>query len=123
MVVFVIAAVVMALIHLVAACQRPRLAVIVSGLLWLLYAAYEHQVATGVLCDSDCNIRVDLVLFLPVLALATLCAYRSYLGRLGRAAVIGTVLGLIGLFVLGPLAGVLAIILFVIMRKVRTNPS
>jgi hypothetical protein len=65
---FMIAAGAMAVIHLVAACQRPRAAVIVSGLLWLVYAVYEHQVATGVLCDSDCNIRVDLVFFFPLLA-------------------------------------------------------
>ena len=45
--VFVIAAGMMTVIHLVAAWQRPRRAVIVSGILWLLYAFYEHQVATG----------------------------------------------------------------------------
>jgi hypothetical protein len=55
---FVIAAGVMALVHVMAGFQRPRLAVLVSGLLWLLYAVYEHQVATGVICESDCNIRV-----------------------------------------------------------------
>jgi hypothetical protein len=76
--VFVIAAGMMAVIHLVAGWQRPRRAVIVSGILWLLYAVWEHQIATGVLCDADCNIRVDLVFFLPILALTTLSAYQSY---------------------------------------------
>ena len=76
--VFVIAAGMITVIHMVAGWQRPRLAVIVSGILWLLYAVWERQVATGVLCDSDCNIRVDLVFFLPILALATLSAYQSY---------------------------------------------
>ena len=75
---FVIAAGIMTVIHLVAGWQRPRLAVIVSGILWLLYAVWEHLVATGVLCDADCNIRVDLVFFFPILALATLSAYQSY---------------------------------------------
>jgi len=75
---FVIAAGMMAVIHLVAGWQRPRRAVIVSGILWLLYAFYEHQVATGVVCDADCNIRVDLVFFLPILGLSTLSAYQSY---------------------------------------------
>jgi hypothetical protein len=75
---FVIAAGMMAVIHLVAGWQRPRRAVIVSGILWLLYAFYEHQVATGVLCDAGCNIRVDLVFFLPILGLSTLSAYQSY---------------------------------------------
>jgi len=76
--VFVIAAGLMIVIHLVAGWQRPRPAVIVSGILWLLYAVWERQVATGVLCDADCNIRVDLVFFLPILGLATLSAYQSY---------------------------------------------
>jgi len=84
--VFAIAAGMMAVIHLVALVvgwQRPRLAVIVSGILWLLYAVYERLVATGVLCDSDCNIRVDLVFIIPILGLATLRAYQSYMGRPG----------------------------------------
>lgn len=98
---FAIAAGMMAVIHLVAGWQRPRLAVIVSGILWLLYAVYERQVATGVLCDADCNIRVDLVFFIPILGLATFCAYQSYMGRPGQQKVIGMVLGAIGLFVFG----------------------
>jgi hypothetical protein len=76
--IFAIAAGMMAVIHLVAGWQRPRLAVIVSGILWLLYAVWERQVATGVLCDADCNIRVDLVFIFPILALATLSAYQAY---------------------------------------------
>ena len=75
---FVIAAGTMTVIHLMAAWQRPRRAVIVSGILWLLYAVYEHLVASGVLCDADCNIRVDLVFVLPILGLVTYRAYQSY---------------------------------------------
>ena len=74
---FTIAAGMMTVIHLVAGWQRPRLAVIVSGL-WLLYAVWEHLVATGVLCDANCNIRVDLLFFFPILGVATYRAYRSY---------------------------------------------
>ena len=96
---FAIAAAMMVVIHLVAAAQRPRLAVIVSAILWLLYAIYEHLVVTGVLCETDCNIRVDLVFFFPILGLATFCAYQSYMGRPGQHKVIGTVLGAIALFV------------------------
>ena len=44
---FAFAAAMMAVIHLVAGWQRPRLAVIVSGILWLLYAVYEPLAATG----------------------------------------------------------------------------
>ena len=133
---FAFAAGMMALIHLVAGWQRPRLAVIVSGILWLLYAVYEHLVATGVLCDSDCNIRVDLVFFFPILGLATFCAYQSYMGRPGQMKIIGTVLGIIGLLVLGLLVesyghgdlaaigfvvGVLAIVVYAVKSRSRTN--
>ena len=77
---FVIVAGMMVVIHLVAVWQRPRLAVIVSGILWLLYAVYERLVVTGVLCDANCNIRVDLVFIFLILGLATLRAYQSYMG-------------------------------------------
>src|SRR5918997_5739324 len=96
---FAFAAAVMAVIHLAAGWQRPRPTVILSGILWLLYAVYERLVATGVLCEADCNIRVDLVFFFPILGLATFCAYQSYMGRPGQMKVIGTVLGAIGLVV------------------------
>ena len=101
---FAFAAALMAVIHLVAGWQRPRLAVIVSGIQWLLYAVYERLVATGVLCDANCNIRVDLVFFFPILGLATFCAYQSYMGRPIPQKVVGTVLGAIGLIVFGLLA-------------------
>ncbi len=96
---FVIAAGLMVAAHVVAALQRPRPAVIVSGILWALYAYYEYLIATGVLCDANCNIRVDLVLFFPILGLATFWAYQSYMGRPGPQKVVGIVLGVIGLLV------------------------
>jgi hypothetical protein len=127
--IFAIAAGMMAVIHLVAGWQRPRLAVIVSGILWLL--------ATGVLCDADCNIRVDLVFFFPILGLATFCAYQSYMGRPGQTMVLGTVLGVIGLVVFALLlesfgytalswvatAGALAIGVYAVKSKFMTNRS
>jgi len=100
---FAFAAAIMAVIHLVAGWQRPRLAVIVSGILWLLYAVYEHLVAT-VGCNGDCNIRVDLVFVFPILGLATFCAYQSYMGRPSPHKVVGIVLGVIGLVVFGLVA-------------------
>src|SRR5262245_30231637 len=101
---FAVVAAMMAVILLVAAAQRPRLAVIVAAILWLLYAVYERLVTTGVLCEADCNIRVDLVFFIPILGLATFCAYQSYMGRPGQLKVIGTVLGVIALIVFGLVA-------------------
>jgi len=134
---FAFAAGMMAVIHLVAGWQRPRSAVIVSGILWALYAYYEYLVATGVLCDADCNIRVDLVFFFPILGLATFCAYQSYMGRPGQTMVLGTVLGVIGLVVFGLLvesfgytalsgvaiAGALAIGVYAVKSKFMTNRS
>ena len=135
---FVIAAAGMAVILLAAGAQRPRVAIFVAAILWLIYAYYEYQVASGVLCDPNCNIRVDLVLFFPILALATFCAYQSYLGRPGQMKVIGTVLGVLGLFVFGLWAeghgygglgsvgfvvGALAIGLYVFKSRSRTNRS
>lgn len=135
---FVIAAGMMAVIHMVAGWQRPRLAVIVSGILWLLYAVYERLVATGVLCDANCNIRVDLVLFFPILGLATFWAYQSYMGRPGPGKVAGIVLGIIGLFVFGLVAesfgygalggvgfvvGTLAIGVYAIKSRSKTDGS
>ena len=135
--VFAFAAGMMAVIHLAVGWQRPRLAVIVATILWLLYAVYEHLVATGVLCDANCNIRVDLVFFFPMLGLATYCAYQSYMGRQGQQKVVGAVLGAIGLVVFallaesfgyGALAGVavvgaLAIGLYAIKSRSMTNRS
>ena len=135
--IFAIAAGMIAVIHLVAGWQRPRLPVIVSGILWLLYAVYERLVATGVLCDADCNIRVDLVFFFPILGLATFCAYQSYMGRPIPQKVVGTVLGVIGLIVSGLVAdsygygalasvatvGALAIGVYVIKSRSKTNRS
>ena len=134
---FAIVAVMMAVILLVAAAQRPRLAVILAAILWLLYAVYEYLVATGVLCDANCNIRVDLVFFFPILGLATFCAYQSYMGRPGQTMVLGTVLGVIGLVVFALLlesfgytalswvatAGALAIGVYAVKSKFMTNRS
>ena len=101
---FVFAAGIMTAVHLVAGVQRPRPMVIVSGILWLLYAVYEYHVANGTLCDANCNIRVDLALFFPILGLATYGAYQSYMGRTRHQKVIGIILGVIVLFVLAFLA-------------------
>ena len=136
--VFAFAAGLMVVAHLVAGWQRPRLAVIVSGVLWLLYAVYEYLVATGVLCEANCNIRVDLVFLFPILALATFCAHRAYMGRPIPSKAIGIVLGIIGLFVfslvvegysyrtLGSVVfvlGALAIGIYAFKSRSKTNQS
>lgn len=49
----------------------PRAAKLLAAVLWGAYAVYEYYVANGTLCDANCNIRVDLLLFLPLLGVAT----------------------------------------------------
>ena len=102
---FVLVAGVMGVALLVAGAQRPRIAVFVAAVLWLLYAYYENLIATGVLCDDKCNIRVDLVLFFPVLGIATFFAFRSYERPPGPPTFPALVFGAIGLIIVALLAG------------------
>jgi hypothetical protein len=44
---------------------------------WLLYAAYEMAMARRILCSGECNIRVDLLLLYPFLAVLSLFAVIS----------------------------------------------
>jgi hypothetical protein len=46
----------------------------VAALMWVVYAAYESLVMMRVLCSGDCNIRVDLLLIYPVLAVVSIVA-------------------------------------------------
>jgi hypothetical protein len=66
----------------VLASSRPRpLACLTAAVVWAAYAIYERQMVNGVLCDGTCNIRVDVVLTLPILVLATLHAFRPGYGH------------------------------------------
>jgi hypothetical protein len=63
--------------------RHSRAALIVSGS-WVLYGIYEHLMRARVLCSGECNIRVDLLLLYPALAVATVAAIlRSYWRRGG----------------------------------------
>jgi hypothetical protein len=97
MMLFVLAAVLVAVGHLVVAAQRPRLALFVSAILWVLYAVWEYNIANGTLCDKDCNIRVDLVVIGPILLIATLYARSAYLRPEGQQPIVGWLLGAAGL--------------------------
>lgn len=102
--IFVLIAVAMAVIHIVATVSRPLPGVIVSGLLWCAYLVYEYLIATEVLCDKNCNIRVDLLFFMPILALVTYCAWRSYMGKPAPWKVVGGVFGAVGLVIFALIA-------------------
>lgn len=90
----------MAAVMFEAARRRPRLPLFVAGVLWLLYAFYEYLVDTGVLCDDKCDIRVDLLLFGPILYVASHYAYVAYNRPHEQHTIVGMVLGAFGLVVL-----------------------
>jgi hypothetical protein len=91
---YVFVAAAAALYFVVAAFQKPRPGVIIAAIVWLLYAGYEFLIANGTLCDAKCNIRVDLLLIWPFVAIASLFGIYSP-GKWKRA---GKVLVGLGLF-------------------------
>ncbi len=53
-----------------------------AALAWAAYGVYECLVYVRVLCSGDCSIRVDLLLFYPVLlAMSLAAAWNAYRGR------------------------------------------
>ena len=55
-----------------------------AAVAWLLYAPYEYLVHARVLCSSECNIRVDLLLVWPaLLALSLAVPVRMLVRRIG----------------------------------------
>jgi hypothetical protein len=41
-----------------------------AGVLWILYALYETGMRNRWLCSGECNIRIDLLVIYPILAVA-----------------------------------------------------
>jgi uncharacterized membrane protein YuzA (DUF378 family) len=133
--VFVIAAAIIAMSLLAAALRGPRPSMFVAAILWLAYAAYERQIATGVLCDANCNIRVDLVLILPILLIATAYAVWSFRQPPGHRTITGMVLGAIGLAIvslvtaalgytaLAAILGLAALAIIVYAMKSKSTPN
>lgn len=87
---FALVAAAMALYFVAAALQRPHPAGFLAVILWAAYSVYEYLVANGTLCDPNCNIRVDLVLFFPLLGCATYLALKKE-PRTGAAVVLAVV--------------------------------
>jgi len=124
----VLAAAAIALYFTVAALQRPRPAKMLAGGLWAVYSVYEYHVANGTLCDANCNIRVDLVFFFPVLGYAAYLALQKE-PRTGALAILyvicfGTVALLaqaFGYTAAAVIAGMGALIAAVYGIKARTS--
>ncbi len=77
MYVFAIVGGIVAIYFVFAALRRPGHAAILAAGLWFAYAIYEYFIANGTLCDANCNIRVDLVLFFPLLGFASYLAVQK----------------------------------------------
>ena len=63
--------------------HRRKAPIAVAAGLWLAYGVYEYLMKARVLCSGECNIRVDLLLVIPVLYILTAAAVVSYF-RKGR---------------------------------------
>ena len=57
-------------------CRRP--VILVASLAWLAYFPYEQAMKLRILCSGECNIRVDLLLFYPILVLLTIWAIIAF---------------------------------------------
>jgi len=65
--------------------KRRRAPVLVAALGWLAYFPYEQAMKWRILCSGECNIRVDLLLFYPLLLLLSVLAIVAYLRKPRRA--------------------------------------
>lgn len=59
--------------------RTKRRVTLVAALAWLAYFPYEQAMKLRILCTGECNIRVDLLLLYPLLALVSVMAVVAYL--------------------------------------------
>lgn len=59
--------------------RRRRPAALAAALAWLAYFGYELGMYLRILCSGECDIRVDLLLVYPFLALVSLVGAVSLL--------------------------------------------
>jgi hypothetical protein len=57
----------------------PRRSIGLAGGIWLLYGPYELAMRAHWLCSGECNIRVDLLLIYPALAVVSLLGLIGWL--------------------------------------------
>lgn len=48
--------------------------VLATTVLWVIYAIYEELHLLRIVCSGECNIRIDLFLFYPVLIVVSIIA-------------------------------------------------
>lgn len=64
-----------------AARVRKSRAVLAAAVAWTVYALYELAMHARLLCSGECNIRVDLLLIYPALAILSVVAVVAVLAR------------------------------------------
>ncbi len=62
------------LVFLAMYCLSTRRFVLIVALFWACYVPYEYGMKLRILCSGECNIRVDLLLIYPALAVASVAA-------------------------------------------------
>jgi hypothetical protein len=63
--------------------SRNRFILIVA-IVWLAYVPYEYGMKYRILCSGECDIRIDLLLIYPVLAVAFLVSLVAFLAVVRR---------------------------------------
>jgi hypothetical protein len=61
-----------------------NLFILIVAILWLAYVPYEYGMKYRVLCSGDCDIRIDLLLIYPAMAVAFLVGMVLFLAAVGR---------------------------------------
>lgn len=65
-------------------CRKTML--LAASVAWLAYFPYEQAMKSRILCSGECNIRIDLLLFYPLLATISALAVWSYVSRARRTS-------------------------------------
>jgi len=60
--------------------SRSRM-VLAAAAAWLLYLPYEYSLKLRILCTGECNIRIDLLILYPLLALVSVAGIIAFLWR------------------------------------------
>ncbi len=65
--------------------HKRRRWVLAASVCWFAYTLYEYAMTLKLICDGECNIRVDLVLIYPLLIVVSVIALSIYVKSiLGR---------------------------------------
>ena len=78
-----LAAVPLAVFLALYALSRSRVTVVAAAV-WLLYLPYEYSMKLRLLCTGECNIRVDLLILYPLLALLSALGIIAFLWSVAR---------------------------------------